>query len=70
MVVEPSPDRRTVKHANLAQEAAGANFVGLPALEIVRENMLTAIDQGFGSKDWSILARIARRRAGLSDSMA
>ena len=42
----------------------------LPAAEIVRENMLTAIDQGLGGKDWSITAKIARRRAGLKDDVA
>ena len=59
-----------LKDVNLALEAADARRTLLPALDIVKENMLTAIDQGFGAKDWSILAKIARRRAGLDDAVA
>jgi 3-hydroxyisobutyrate dehydrogenase-like beta-hydroxyacid dehydrogenase len=57
-----------LKDVNLAREAAAAKFARLPALDIVQENMQTAIDQGLGSMDWSILARITRHRAGRSDS--
>jgi hypothetical protein len=42
----------------------------LPAAQIVRENMMQAIDQGLGDKDWSIVAKFTRRRAGLDDSVA
>jgi 3-hydroxyisobutyrate dehydrogenase-like beta-hydroxyacid dehydrogenase len=59
-----------LKDVNLAFEAAKEKNLALPAAEIVRENMLTAIAQGLGSKDWSILARIARRRAGLDEATA
>ncbi len=59
-----------LKDVNLALEAANAKNAALPAAEIVRENMLTAVDQGMGSKDWSILAKVARRRAGLDEGVA
>jgi hypothetical protein len=42
----------------------------LPSAQIVRENMQNAIEQGLGAKDWSILAKIARRRAGMSEDAA
>ena len=59
-----------LKDVNLALEAAEAKQASLPAVDIVRENMLAAIDQGLGDKDWSILAKIARRRAGLDEGVA
>ncbi len=59
-----------LKDVNLALEAAQAKNTVLPAAEIVRENMTKGVDEGLGSKDWSILARIARRRAGLGDDVA
>jgi len=58
------------KDVNLALDAAKAKGAVMPAAEIVRENMLTAIGQGLGSKDWSILAKVARRRAGLKEGVA
>jgi 3-hydroxyisobutyrate dehydrogenase-like beta-hydroxyacid dehydrogenase len=59
-----------LKDVNLAFEAAKETSVLLPAAEIVRENMMTAIAQGWGAKDWSILAKVTRRRAGLGDDVA
>ena len=59
-----------LKDVNLALEAASEKSMLLPAAQIVRENMLQAINQGLGDKDWSILAKITRRRAGLDDSVA
>ena len=55
---------------NLALDAAAAKGAVLPAAEIVRENMNRAIDLGLGSKDWSILAKMVRQRAGLPDDVA
>ena len=54
-----------LKDVNLALEAAKAKQALLPAAEIVRETMLEAVEQGLGSKDWSALAKVTRRRAGL-----
>jgi 3-hydroxyisobutyrate dehydrogenase-like beta-hydroxyacid dehydrogenase len=59
-----------LKDVNLALEAASETSMQLPAAQIVRENMLQAIDQGLGDKDWSIVAKFTRRRAGLDDSVA
>jgi 3-hydroxyisobutyrate dehydrogenase-like beta-hydroxyacid dehydrogenase len=59
-----------LKDVDLALDAAAAKNAVLPAAEIVRENMNRAIDLGLGAKDWSILAKMARRRAGLGDDLA
>lgn len=59
-----------LKDVNLALEAAKAKNAVLPSAEIVRENMLAAVDQGLEGKDWSILAKAARRRAGLDEEAA
>ncbi|HEX6451102.1 MAG TPA: NAD(P)-dependent oxidoreductase [Trebonia sp.] len=53
-----------LKDLNLALDAATARNAGLPAAEVVRANMLTAIDQGLGDKDWSALAEVPRQRTG------
>ena len=59
-----------LKDVNLAFEAAAEKNVVMPAAQIVRENMLSAVDQGLGAKDWSILAKVTRRRAGLQEGAA
>jgi len=59
-----------LKDVNLALDAAKDKHAVLPAAEIVRENMLAAIDEGLGGKDWSILAKMVRRRAGLKVDVA
>ncbi len=59
-----------LKDVDLALEAARTKNAVLPAATIVRENMMDAIDRGLGAKDWSILAKMTRRRAGLPDGEA
>ena len=59
-----------LKDVNLAFEAADARGVALPGAEVVRANMQTAVDQGLGAKDWSVLAKVARRRGGLDEGAA
>ena len=59
-----------LKDVSLALDAAAAKHAVLPAVEIVRENMVQAVDQGLGSKDWSVLAKTTRRRAGLAEGVA
>ena len=59
-----------LKDVNLALEAAKATNTVLPAADIVRENMMAAVDEGLGAKDWSILAKMTRRRAGLDAETA
>ncbi len=57
--------RLGLKDVNLALDAAAAKGAPLPAAELVRNNFLSAIDQGMGEMDWSALARVAHRRAGI-----
>jgi hypothetical protein len=46
--------------------AAGeASGVPLPFASLVRDNMIDAVGHGDADKDWSALALVARRRAGL-----
>ena len=59
-----------LKDVNLVLAAAKAKHAVLPAAEIVRENMSQAVEQGLGDKDWSALAKVARRRAGLGEDVA
>lgn len=59
-----------LKDVDLALEAARSKNAVLPAATIVRENMMDAIDRGLGAKDWSILAKMTRLRAGLPDGEA
>jgi 3-hydroxyisobutyrate dehydrogenase-like beta-hydroxyacid dehydrogenase len=59
-----------LKDVNLALDAAKAKSVTLPSAEIVRQNMVAAVDRGHADKDWSIVAQEARRRAGLPDDEA
>ncbi|MDB5816377.1 MAG: NAD(P)-dependent oxidoreductase [Rhizobacter sp.] len=59
-----------LKDVKLALSAAEARGAHLPSAEIVRSNMEAAVDAGLGGKDWSIVAKIARRRGGLGDDVA
>lgn len=59
-----------LKDVNLALDAARAKGATLPAAAIVRENMVQAVEQGLGGKDWSVLAKVTRRRGGLDESVA
>ena len=55
---------------NLALDAAGAQQTILPAAKLVPENRQAAIDEVRAAKDWSVLARATRRRAGLTEDSA
>lgn len=59
-----------LKNVTLALEAAKAKQESLLAAEIVRETMLEAVEQGLGSQDWSALAKVTRRRAGVEETEA
>ena len=59
-----------LKDVNLALEAAEAKHAELPAAKMVRETLLEAVSQSLGSKDWSALAKVTRRRAGLDEGVA
>ena len=49
-----------LKDVNLALEAASASGTVLAGADVAQAHMLEAIDRGLGSKDWSVLATIAR----------
>jgi 3-hydroxyisobutyrate dehydrogenase-like beta-hydroxyacid dehydrogenase len=54
-----------LKDVRLALEAADANIVPMPVASLVRDHFIEGIAQGEGDADWSGLARLAARRAGL-----
>jgi 3-hydroxyisobutyrate dehydrogenase-like beta-hydroxyacid dehydrogenase len=54
------------KDVSLALEAGENGKVPLPFGSVLRENFIDAIAHGYGSKDWSAVAEVAVRRAGLS----
>ena len=58
--------RLGLKDVDLAIAAAAAKDTTMPAADLVREHLAAGIAQGLGDKDWSALAVVAHRRAGLS----
>jgi 3-hydroxyisobutyrate dehydrogenase-like beta-hydroxyacid dehydrogenase len=54
-----------LKDMRLALAAADARVVPMPVASLVRDHFVEAVAQGEGDADWSGLARIAARRAGL-----
>jgi 3-hydroxyisobutyrate dehydrogenase-like beta-hydroxyacid dehydrogenase len=54
-----------LKDIRLALAAGEAIGVPLPFASVVRDNLVDAIGHGDAGKDWSALALVARRRAGL-----
>jgi 3-hydroxyisobutyrate dehydrogenase-like beta-hydroxyacid dehydrogenase len=59
-----------LKDVDLALDAAAARGATLAGAEIVGQNMRAGIARGDGARDWSIVAREARLRAGLGDDVA
>jgi 3-hydroxyisobutyrate dehydrogenase-like beta-hydroxyacid dehydrogenase len=57
--------RLGLKDAKLALEAGEHANVPLPFASVLRDNYLDALAHGDGGKDWSAVARVALRRAGL-----
>ena len=54
-----------LKDMRLALAAGEAMGVPLPFASVVRDNLVDAIGHGDAGRDWSALALVARRRAGL-----
>jgi 3-hydroxyisobutyrate dehydrogenase-like beta-hydroxyacid dehydrogenase len=54
-----------LKDIRLALAAAEAKATPMPIASLVRDHFLAGIAQGEGDSDWSALARIAARNAGL-----
>ncbi len=59
-----------MKDVDLARAAAADRGATLPSAEVVRASMAEAIDAGLADRDWSVLAKIARRRAGIDPAVA
>jgi 3-hydroxyisobutyrate dehydrogenase-like beta-hydroxyacid dehydrogenase len=54
-----------LKDIRLALAAADAMTVPMPVASLVRDHFIEGVAQGEGDADWSGLARLAARRAGL-----
>jgi 3-hydroxyisobutyrate dehydrogenase-like beta-hydroxyacid dehydrogenase len=54
-----------LKDMRLALAAADASIVPMPVASLIRDHFIEAVAQGEGNADWSGLARLAARRAGL-----
>lgn len=57
-----------LKDANLALAAGQATQTPLPLASLVRDHFLEALAQGGANKDWSALAEVSARKAGLRTS--
>jgi 3-hydroxyisobutyrate dehydrogenase-like beta-hydroxyacid dehydrogenase len=56
-----------MKDVNLALKAGEQANVPLPFASVLRDAFLDAIANGDADKDWSAIARVAARKAGLGD---
>jgi 3-hydroxyisobutyrate dehydrogenase-like beta-hydroxyacid dehydrogenase len=54
-----------LKDLRLVLEAAEAARTPMPFASVLRDHLLEAVAQGDGERDWSALAEVARRHAGL-----
>jgi 3-hydroxyisobutyrate dehydrogenase-like beta-hydroxyacid dehydrogenase len=65
---EPAAFRLTLglKDMRLVLEAADSARTPMPFASVLRDHLLEAVAQGQGEWDWSALAEVARRHAGLS----
>jgi 3-hydroxyisobutyrate dehydrogenase-like beta-hydroxyacid dehydrogenase len=58
--------RLGLKDAKLALAAGEEANVPLPFASVLRDNYIDALAHGDGGKDWSVIAQVSTRRAGLS----
>jgi 3-hydroxyisobutyrate dehydrogenase-like beta-hydroxyacid dehydrogenase len=58
--------RLGLKDTRLALAASESAHVALPFGSVLRDNFLDAIAHGDGDRDWTAVARVALRRAGLA----
>ncbi len=54
-----------LKDLRLALSAADQLEVPLPTASLIRDQLLSAVATGQGDLDWSVIARLAAKRAGL-----
>lgn len=68
---EPAGFKLTLglKDARLALEAAEAEAVPMPLASLIRDHMIEAIAHGKGDADWSAVADVSARAAGLMKTM-
>ena len=59
-----------LKDNRLLLAAAEQATVPMPLAALIRDRMLTALAQGLGESDWSAIARVSSRDAGLSSPAA
>jgi 3-hydroxyisobutyrate dehydrogenase-like beta-hydroxyacid dehydrogenase len=58
--------RLGLKDLSLALAAGETLRVPMPLASLLHDNLMTAVAQGNGDLDWSVIARLAAERAGLS----
>ena len=54
-----------LKDANLLMAAALAANVPLPSLSVYRDRLISAVATGEAEQDWSVIARVQARAAGI-----
>lgn len=54
-----------LKDMRLALAAADAKMVPMPAASLIRDHLIIGVAQGQGDTDWTSLAQICAREAGL-----
>jgi hypothetical protein len=54
-----------LKDANLLMAAALAANVPLPSLSVYRDRLISAVATGAAEQDWSVIARVQARAAGI-----
>jgi 3-hydroxyisobutyrate dehydrogenase-like beta-hydroxyacid dehydrogenase len=54
-----------LKDANLLMAAALAANVPLPSLSVYRDRLISAVANGQAEQDWSVIARVQARAAGI-----
>jgi 3-hydroxyisobutyrate dehydrogenase-like beta-hydroxyacid dehydrogenase len=57
--------RLGLKDVRLALQVAEESSAPMPVASLIRDNMLDALAHGQGEMDWSSIAKVAARRAGL-----
>lgn len=60
--------RLAMKDSRLILSAGDAVNLPLPFASVLRDNYLDALAHGDGHKDWSVMTRVATRRAALDES--
>jgi 3-hydroxyisobutyrate dehydrogenase-like beta-hydroxyacid dehydrogenase len=70
LIIEKTPPatfplKLGLKDVELALQAARDTHVPMPMADVIREQHLAAIDQGYGEQDWAALGEFIAQQAGL-----